>query len=111
MRNTETLEVTNNTVSVWNLGPVEPGGEHYTMIPGVPLEIPVEFLKRFDRHPVIEHAVETGKLTIKLVVPPALDQPASTPAAPAPVVVPQVPEQPAPAPVVVPQTATTATTP
>ena len=58
----ESVSIRNNTVSVHMIGPIEVGGESYTLPPGVPVRVPLAFLERFDGSAVLAHKFKSGDL-------------------------------------------------
>jgi hypothetical protein len=84
-----TVKVVNNTLSVWNIGPLDVGGECYTLVPGQPKVIPTEFFLKFDRNVILERAFAEGKLALvadsapPATVDPSLSELLARPGAPA----------------------------
>lgn len=58
----ESVSILNNTVSVHTIGPIEVGGESYTLPPGVPVSVPLAFLEKFDGSAVLAHKFKSGDL-------------------------------------------------
>lgn len=58
----ESVLIVNNTVSVHTIGPIEVGGESYTLPPGVPVSVPLAFLEKFDGSVVLAHKFKLGEL-------------------------------------------------